>query len=80
MSANTKTVLVTGGCGFISSHIVKGLVKEGYKVRILDNLSTGKLENQDFQDKKDVEVCIGDVTDFSTLDAAIDGCDYVFCS
>lgn len=35
---NTKTVLVTDGCGFIGSHIVEGLVKEGYKVRVLDNL------------------------------------------
>ena len=78
MRVKTKTVLVTGGCGFIGSHIVAGLVQEGYKIRVLDNLSTGKLENQDFLDKKDVEVCIDDVTDFSTLDAAIDGCEYVF--
>ena len=78
MRGKTKTVLVTGGCGFIGSHIVAGLLLEGYKVRVLDNLSTGKLENLDLIDKKDVEVCVGDVTDFSALDAAIDGCEYVF--
>ncbi len=78
MTVNVKTVLVTGGCGFIGCHIVAGLVQEGYKIRVLDNLSTGKLENLDSIDKKDVEVCIGDVTDLSTLKAAIDGCEYVF--
>ncbi len=36
-------VLVTGGCGFIGSHIVAGLVKHGYTVRVIDNLSTGHL-------------------------------------
>ncbi|MBA2748958.1 MAG: GDP-mannose 4,6-dehydratase, partial [Tatlockia sp.] len=41
---NKKTVLVTGGCGFIGSHLVEGLVKKGYRVRILDNLLTGKVE------------------------------------
>ncbi len=78
MKANTKTVLVTGGCGFIGSHIVEGLVKEGYKARVLDNLSTGKLENLDSIDSKDIEICVGDITDLSAIDAAIDGCEYVF--
>ena len=38
-------VLVTGGAGFIGSHIVERLVKEGYEVRVLDNFSTGRREN-----------------------------------
>jgi UDP-glucose 4-epimerase len=39
------SVLVTGGCGFIGSHIVDRLIKDGYEVIIIDNLSTGSLEN-----------------------------------
>ncbi|HTW11098.1 MAG TPA: NAD-dependent epimerase/dehydratase family protein, partial [Solirubrobacteraceae bacterium] len=37
--------LVTGGCGFIGSHLADALVAHGHRVRILDNLSTGKREN-----------------------------------
>ena len=37
--------LVTGGAGFIGSHLVKELVRRKYKVIVLDNLSTGSLEN-----------------------------------
>lgn len=37
--------LVTGGCGFIGSHLVEGLLRDGHEVVVLDNLSTGRLEN-----------------------------------
>ena len=40
-----KKALVTGGAGFIGSHLVDLLVKQGIKVVIIDNLSTGKLSN-----------------------------------
>ena len=40
----TKSILVTGGCGFIGSNIVRRLFKEGYKVKVIDNLSSGKRE------------------------------------
>jgi len=75
---NKQTVLVTGGCGFIGSHIVEALVKKGYKVRILDNLSTGKLENIATLNPQDIEVVVGDVADFSTVAAAMQECEYVF--
>lgn len=78
MTISKRTVLVTGGCGFIGSHIVEGLAKRGYRVRILDNLSTGRLENLDAISTKDIEVSVGDVADFSMVETAMDGCEYVF--
>ena len=47
-----KKVLVTGGCGFIGSHLSEKLIQLGYSVSIIDNLSTGRLENiKNFKDK-----------------------------
>ncbi len=42
---NTKHIIVTGGAGFIGSHIAQGLISQGYAVTVLDNLSTGNEEN-----------------------------------
>jgi UDP-glucose 4-epimerase len=69
---------VTGGCGFIGSHLAEALVQRGYKVRILDNLSSGKLENIVSIPPRDVEVLVGDVADLSMVDSAVQGCEYVF--
>ena len=57
-----RRVLVTGGAGFIGSHIVDRLVEEGYWVRVVDNLSSGRLENlaQHRGDPR-VEVMVGDL-------------------
>jgi nucleoside-diphosphate-sugar epimerase len=72
-----QTVLVTGGCGFIGSHLVEALVKRGHRVRILDDLSTGKRDNiLPFLSQDDL--WIGDVADFKTVEAAVEGCEYVF--
>ncbi|RMG35533.1 MAG: SDR family oxidoreductase [Planctomycetota bacterium] len=69
--------LVTGGAGFIGSHIVERLVEDGHPVRVLDNLSTGRLENlRDVVD--DVEFIEGDITDASTVARAMRGVDVVF--
>lgn len=76
-TSRRKTVLVTGGCGFIGSHLVEALVKQGYRVRILDNLSTGKLDNINTILAEDVEVLVGDVADFKTVAAAVIGCHYI---
>ncbi len=58
-----STVLVTGGAGYIGSHVVRQLIKDGYDVIILDNLSTGKAENLDTKAK----FVQGDLLDLSIL-------------
>ena len=45
MDWSSKNVLVTGGCSFIGSHFVEGLVERGATVRVVDNLSSGIREN-----------------------------------
>ncbi|MFT7626203.1 MAG: UDP-glucose 4-epimerase [Myxococcota bacterium] len=67
--------LVTGGCGFIGSHIAEELLKEGATVRVLDNLSSGYLHN--IADL-DVEFVEGDVRDPDTVAAAATGMDGIF--
>jgi len=75
----TKKVLVTGGAGFIGSHLVDRLVKEGFSVRVIDNLSSGRLENlaQHRGDPR-VEVIIGDLKKMEDAIKAVDGVDTVF--
>jgi UDP-glucose 4-epimerase len=69
-SADGKLALVTGGAGFIGSHITERLLSEGYRVRILDNFSTGKREN--IPQSALVEVINGDVADFKTVQDAME--------
>jgi nucleoside-diphosphate-sugar epimerase len=67
--------LVTGGAGFIGSHLVEELLRRGEKVRIADNFSTGKRENLPAQ--AHVDLVDGDVSDPSVARRAVAGCDYV---
>ncbi len=70
-------VLVTGGAGFIGSHIAEALVNRGHQVRVLDNLSTGHLSNMaDFRDR--IEFIQGDLLDMPTVVRAVEGVQYVF--
>ena len=78
MTTDQSTILVTGGLGFIGSHLVEALVKKGHRVRVLDNLSTGKRENLAGILSKSLEVQVGDVADAKTVESAVQGCDYVF--
>lgn len=70
--------LVTGGAGFIGSNLCEAILKLGYKVRCLDDLSTGKKENVDlFIDNPNYEFIKGDIKDLDTCMNACDGVDYV---
>ena len=71
-----KTFLVTGGAGFIGSHIVHRLQKEGAKVRVVDNLSTGKKERLRDIDSS-IELIEDDLTDRRVCDRAVQDVEYV---
>jgi UDP-glucose 4-epimerase len=68
--------LVTGGAGFIGSHVAEGMVKRGIRTKVLDNFSTGKRENLDGIDG--VEIIEGDIRDYETVRSAMEGVDLVF--
>ena len=71
--------LVTGGAGFIGSHLVDRLVNGGYNVKVLDNLSTGNLTNiQGHIDSGQVEFVKGDITQLEQVKACLQGVDAVF--
>ncbi len=63
-----RTVLVTGGAGFIGSHVVEALLDKNVPVRVLDDLSVGRRENV----PRDAELVVGDILDPAALDSALD--------
>ena len=70
--------LVTGGAGFIGSNLCEAILNMGYRVRCLDDLSTGKQVNVDlFLDNPNYEFILGDIKDFDTCLKATEGVDYV---
>lgn len=70
--------LVTGGAGFIGSNLCEAILAMGYRVRCLDDLSTGKQKNVDlFADNPRYEFVLGDIKDYDTCLRACDGVDYV---
>ena len=70
--------LVTGGAGFIGSNLCEAILEMGYKVRCIDNLSTGKQENVDlFIKNPDYEFIKGDITDLETCMEACKDVDFV---
>ena len=69
-------VLVTGGGGFIGSHLVDGLLEAGHSVRVLDNFSTGRRENLQHV-AADVDVVEGDIQSYERVHNAVRGCELI---
>lgn len=74
-----KICLVTGGCGFIGSHLVELLLRKGYVVHVLDDMSTGSRSNLDHvSSNTNLQIFEGSILDSVSIDLAIEGCTYVF--
>lgn len=77
MPIDTPTVLVTGGAGFIGSNLADRLIREGARVRILDNFSTGFRENLE-EITGNFDLVEGDVADASVVASAVKGVETIF--
>lgn len=72
-------ILVTGGAGFIGSHLVEGLLESGHEVKVLDNLSTGNIENlSECEGKSSFQFIKGDIRDRVDVESAVRGVDVIF--
>lgn len=75
---NNSTILVTGGAGFIGSNIVKRLLDDGNKVKVLDNFATGQRKNlEPFRGNENLEIFEGDLRSFHIVRDAVKGCEFV---
>ena len=78
MNETKRSILVTGGAGFLGSHLVPQLLKLGHSVTVLDNLSNGKLENlYGFLDHPNFVFQRGDLLDKNMPDQVFNGIDFV---
>jgi UDP-glucose 4-epimerase len=75
--ANHGLVVVTGGAGFIGSHLVEALLNDGYQVRVVDNLATGHRSNLAHLEGR-YDWLEGDVSDFEVARKAAEGAEYIF--
>ncbi len=78
MLHNYSEILVTGGAGFIGSHIVDRLLQKGLKVRVLDNLSTGEKKNLiTHKNNKSFQLIKGDIRNFNLVKKTVEGVDAI---
>lgn len=71
--------IVTGGCGFIGSHLVDMLLNEKHQVTVIDNMSTGRRKNLDHvKDNPNLRIVEADINDFRTINPLFEGIDNVF--
>lgn len=79
MFEDFSEILVTGGAGFIGSHIVDRLLDEGYRVRVIDDLSSGERNNLvHHQNNRSLRFIEGDIRDFNFVRKTVKGVDAVF--
>ena len=79
MKLKNKSILITGGAGFIGSNLCADMLNHGNTVRCLDNLSSGNLQNlQEFSNHPNFEFIEGDIRDLETCQKACEKIDYVF--
>ena len=72
-----KSVLITGGAGYIGSHLIKIFLENGYNVTILDNFTYGELGISNFKKHKNFKVINGDIANIRDVSSAVKGCDIV---
>ena len=71
--------LITGGAGFIGSHLADRLINDGHEVTVIDNLSTGKLSNiNHLRDNEHFRIKVASVMDYHTLEQLVENCDQIF--